>query len=68
MDLLEIALTAAGSGSAAWVAMRVEMTFVKRDVERLREYVHDPKNPNNLASVTQDLKTRVTTLEKVANG
>lgn len=68
MDILEIAVTAAGSGSMAWVAMRIEMTFVRRDIERLREYVHDPKNPNNLTSVAQDLKTRVMILEEHSHG
>lgn len=51
------------SAVASWAIIRAEVTFLRRDVDGLRERVHGPRNPNNIISVQQAHATRLTVIE-----
>lgn len=63
LPYLQFAVSGAFAGGVAWATMRVEMRYLRRDVDIVRFAVHSPKNPNNLTANASALSARVTVLE-----
>lgn len=57
--------TAVAVGGAVYGAVRVDLKYMKRDIERLRQLVHSPDNPKNILAVLQDHETRLSVMERV---
>lgn len=55
----------AGAGLVAWFLLRVEMIFLRRDVDGLRYIVYMAQNPKNLIGITEALRHRVKHLEVI---
>ena len=54
LGLLPHLLTGIAAGLVAWGGVRIEMRWLRRDVDSLRFTVHSPHNPKNLVSVVQE--------------
>jgi hypothetical protein len=52
------------SALVSWASIRIELRYLRRDVERLRFYSHSPENPKSYRSALQDHETRLALLER----
>ena len=52
-ELLPHILTGVAAGLVAWGGVKIEMRWLRRDVDSLRFTVYSSENENNLVSVVQ---------------
>jgi hypothetical protein len=62
-EVLNNIFTALIAAGAAWGAMKMELRYIARDIEYLRERLHGSQNPRSVVNTLQDHETRLTILE-----
>lgn len=63
-ELLPYAVSGVVAAVVSWVTMRIDVKYLRRDLDGLRFRVHAENNPNSLVNAVQDHETRITLLER----